>query len=514
MNRRGKRQWSSVCSLVSLSILGLWIPQRASGQEAACTVDGVQFDYGETTQINGTETLLLINARLCQEGTLLLADRMRQETDSIYFFTGNVRIIEERDTIYADVVRYDEKTKIGLASGNVLMSDGAVRLRSVSTRYYSEEKRSEFDSGVEYTDSLTVLKSDTGTYWSDEAVAEFSGHVELRQLDLYLEADSIHYGRETEIMQATGNVVVERLKEVADSLDIDPEEWLDSSRNIIGFSSSEDRSLLFSDRAFYDGTVDSSRVSGDVFLLRLQADSTATDTLMVEAGTMIITRDLSGDRVIAIDSVSVVESGFSLVGDSLVYVRTNDGITEHMNSRMYGGPKAWVSDSQVTSDSLQIWGSHGAVDSLRATGTVFVASMDSALARIQQVKGRMMVAYFAQDSLRTMVVNPNAEALYYIEPNPGDSVVAVRTSADWIELSFEHGDVTDVRVVKGIEGTLYPEDLVDQVENLSGYIWEPERRPDRNRKQQELNRRIGLQAARPGTNAQFPGGNRVIGEND
>jgi len=376
------------------------------------------------------------------------------------------------------------------------MSDGSVILQSTSATYYADEKRTVFDSRVQYADSSTVLTSDSGTYLSDEAQANFYGGTHLRQKDLYLEADSINYARETDIMLAGGNVFVERTDEEVDSLTTKRSNWFGAGGEILGFSDTSDRSILFSDHIYYDGAVDSSWISGNVFLLRLQADSTATDSLMVKSRAMILTRGEEGDQVIAIDSVIVSENNFSVIGDSLVYDRLIVGDVERIESRMFGSPISWLNDSQINSDSLRIWGSEGAIDSLRATGGVFVASRDTSVEHIQQLKGRTLSAYFEEDSIRTMTVRPNAEALYYIEPSPDDSVVAVRTSADQIDFTFEHGAVVNVNAISGVEGTLYPDNLLDQVQDLADFAWTPERRPSRVLLREELVLRNRMRAER------------------
>lgn len=473
-----------------LLLLLVWIvntPRKAVARQEETSLEVVfEAERGETTEVNGIVTSMLINANFQQGDTYLRADSARQEGPTDYFFTGNVRIVERGDTVYADVVRYNSETKIGRASGNVSMSDGSVILLSTAATYHAKEKRTEFASGVQYADSSTVLTSETGTYLSDESRATFYGRIRLRQKDLYLEADSINYARQTDVLRAGGNVVVERTDNKADSLATDRNDWFGADGQIFGFGDATDRSVLFSDHIYYDGAVDSSWISGNVFLLRLRVDSTATDSLMVKARAMILTRSEEADQVIAIDSVIVSENNFSVIGDSLVYDRLVDGDVERIESRMFGSPIAWLNESQINSDSLQIWGSEGAIDSLRATGGIFVASMEPSIDHIQQLKGRTLSVYFEEDSIRTMTVRLNAETLYYIEPNPGDSVVAVRTSADQIDFTFEDGVVVDIHEFVGIEGTFYPDNLLDQVQDLVGFAWAPERRPSRALLREEL----------------------------
>lgn len=467
----------------------------------------VQWDEAERSVVDGVEIIHLINARVRQGETFLRADRMIDEGANVRLFTGNVRIIERGDTVYADVVRYDSDLKIAYASGTIHMTDGAVSLRSTSAVYYSDEKRTVFDTGVQYADSLTLLTSHRGVYWSEESQANFSGDVRLRQKDLYVEADSVSYSREEDVFFAEGNVVVDRLDAVEEdavpeatgledagpeavgTVEIDPNSWVSASNEILGFVDAEARSLMFSDIVTHDGRVDSSWVFGSVLLLRTRDGESGTDSLMVMAQSMILSRSAGGDKVIAMDSVSVVETNFSVVGDSLVYDRSGRNQDDRFETRMFGDPIAWLADSQITADTLQVWGRASSNDSLLASGNVFVASLDTTINKIQQLKGRSLTAYFERDTLRTMKVSPNAEALYYIEPDPGEPTVAIHSTADRIEFTFEEGTIVDVRAVSGVQGTFYPENLIDQAQDLVGYAWEPDRRPKRKEMLDELSRR-------------------------
>jgi lipopolysaccharide export system protein LptA len=432
----------------------------------------------DTRRVDGVDVGVLLEAILSQDSTVVSADQLIVEKENQYHLSGHVVISERGDTVRADIVRYDGNNKIGRASGNVILSDGASTLRSVSATYYSNEKRAEFLEGVEYSDSTTLLVSDRGAYRSEESIADFFGNVRLRQKDLYLEADSIHYERDPDLMQAFRRVVVDRFEGDVDSTYADRTRWRDFTGTLTGFAAEADRSLLYSDRVFYDGAIDSSWVEGDVLLLRTERREASIDSLLVTADAMVLTRTDVRDRVVASGSVVIAESEFAAIADSLRYDRTSPDGTDRAETHLIGRPRAWVNDSQITSDTLKVFGTQGSVDSLRAIDNLFVASEDTTIGRIQQLKGRAMTAYFENDSLRTMRVGPNAEALYYIEPNEGEPIVAVVASGDRIDFAFRGGEAEHVQVRSDIQGTLYPNEIIDQARTLEGYVWEPDRRPN------------------------------------
>ena len=90
------------------------------------------------------------------------------------------------------------------------------------------------------------------------------------------------------------------------------------------------------------------------------------------------------------------------------------GLPERDRIFLYGSrPSVWADGAQITGDSLAVFASGGAADSLTVRGTAFAARVDSTLGRLQQIAGAQMLGRFDGDELRRLDVWPNAQALYY-----------------------------------------------------------------------------------------------------
>ena len=394
--------------------------------------------------------------------TELIALTGFQESEFRFKFVGEVRIVELGDTLYADTVVYFTDTQVGEASGNVLITDGRVVLTAPDAIFYRDEKRTVFNNGVQFEDSTTVLTSRFGTYWSKEARAEFDSRVELRQDSLYVSADTLTYLRDLEETRARGHVYVER-----------------TDGELV---------TIFANTLFHSGLTDSSHFAGNVDMLQVSSDSTGIDSLFVKSQHLYLTQSDTTVNVVATDSVEVIQGNFSVISDTLTYIRSKDGAS--VLTRSYGSPVAWLDLTQITSEDLRLTRVNGLLDSLRADGNVFVAEYDSLLSRVQQLKGRTLVGLFENDSLRTMMVSPNAEALYYMEaPDEGEQK-ATRLSSDRIVFSFKNGELIKIGSYVDLDGEYYPANIVDQAKNLSGYRWEPERRPDNSKFREAWLRRV------------------------
>lgn len=431
-----------------LIFLGLFLGVHAArGQDAdSSTVRQVGLQARECGLREGRRECF--NATLTEKSSTITADRVIMEGNEIFLFEDRVRIVDEGDTLTADYVRYDRSARIGQAVGSVRLGDGDVVVLAPEGDYDTPAKRADFRSGVTLVDSASTLTSLTGSYWSDEHRAKFAGSVRLEQDSLRMAADSLVYLREVRFAEAWSDVVIQRL-------------------------AGETLTWALGDHTVNDEESGRSVVRGDVLLLRVTGDSTSTDSLWIRAGSIDFTRSDSLETITAVDSVRIIGGDFAALADSVVYRIRG----ELRQTRFFGSPIAWFGSAQVQGDSLRVMGHGEGLDSLVVSGAARLALRDSSAAPMQQLKGRRMEGRFERDSLRTLTVFSNAEALYHMESSERPDAGAVKTSGDRVLLNLDGGKVTDIRIFEGVEGTYYPSSLVDENLRLEGVSWYPDRRP-------------------------------------
>ncbi len=409
----------------------------------------------------GTSVQMLIgNVRLRQEETRLRADRATQYPDrDEILFVGNVVVFERGDTLSANRLLYNRTSKISRASGSVRLTDGDVVVTAPSAVYNTRNKRTDFREGVILVDSASVLVSDTGTYWSESKRAAFAGNVRLETDDASVIADSVDYERETEVSRARGNVFVYSFETSVDSLATD----------------TTSATALVADWAFNDRRTSRERLGGNVLLFQVRFDSSSVDTLLMNSESLRIEKSDTLNRMWSTGGVRIWNMDMSATADSVFYeTRTSAGVRRE-TIHLFDDPVSWFQSSQIYGDTLRIASTGGEPDSLTVKGHTFLAESDSVLARIHQVKGRDLVGRFLGAGNRRMIVEPNAEALYFLKDGKAPNG-AVRTTADRIAFVFVDDSLRHVRAEGGVEGSYFPEDqLSDQ--QLEGFRWMQERRP-------------------------------------
>lgn len=250
---------------------------------------------------------LFDNVRVQQDTTRLRSNfALRYLEREELLFTGDVVIYERGDTLRADTVRYNKRTKVGRAWSNVRLTDGEVTVRAPRATYYTEDKRSVFPDSVTLVDSTRVLRARSGTYWSNARRAEFQGNVRLTDPETHLEADSLTYYRDRERSIASGRVFIRRVG-------ADEEAPQDTTR----------RTYLFGQWVDNQEQNRYSHVQGNALLVRVRTDSTGapTDTLLVRGRRLEAFRTDTHRRLIAVDSVRIWQADLAAVADSTVYDR-------------------------------------------------------------------------------------------------------------------------------------------------------------------------------------------------
>ncbi|MEM1042807.1 MAG: OstA-like protein [Bacteroidota bacterium] len=433
---------------------------------------------------------------------------------------GDVRLADDEAELFSNSVthfrsegraEFDEPVRL-------VERDGSAVLTSERGRYLSGTKEAFFRDNVRLVDSLSVLTSERGRYGTEDKRADFSGNVRLRhRQSTRVEADSLTHFRTPEVSVARGDVLVERFGGRRDDEDAEP----DTTR----------RTLLFGEQAFHDERARFSRVEIDPLLVRLQADSAGIDTLLVRADILEASQpDSVGgrppppgatfQRLVARRSVRLYGPSLAAVGDSAVFNRvefeadsaaagspatdslaTDSTPTDSLATGsaatdpaagptddevwLFRDPVGWMNArgstlvTEVSGDSIRVTARSEAVDSVRVLGRAFAARPDSLLGRVNQMRGRQMLALFAQDSLRWMHVWPNAESAFFRADSAGALEGAVRLSADSLAFRFDGDALRRVQGTRGIEGTYYDAGLVPSPLRLDGFRYAPERRPTR-----------------------------------
>jgi len=458
-----------MCKIFCLIAFVLLIGASARAQEAdekrseERIVEILNADSARATNVDGDPADILIGHVAIKQGdTFVNADRaVRFKTKDQIIFEGDVTIVDEGDSLRADRVVYESDVKTGLGTGNVRWSDGEVAITSSLAHYSVDDKIAEFEKDVVMQDSTTTVLSLYGTYDVDSRIASFRDDVYLEQRRLALTADALTHERESGLTTATGKVWIFRMSD-ANSDDDDA------------------RVLLAADTASSERDSGINRLTGRAGLVRIDPDSTDSDTLVVRSSSVVVEFTDSTEAFDARENVRFWRKRLSGQADSLRYTSVSDATSGRSSIRMIGDPFVWSPHAQVNGDTVDVHTENGAVRNLEAYENAYVGFQDSTHDFIQQLRGRRLEAFFRNDSLTSLTVRPNAEALYFaVDSSSTEDLSALRFTSMQITLRFAQGDIERIVASEGVEGDVQELEEDTPRPTLKGFRWLLEERPRR-----------------------------------
>jgi lipopolysaccharide export system protein LptA len=356
-------------------------------------------------------------------------------------FTGNVHLVQGNVLVWCDrAIQHLSQNKVELI-GRVKVVRDTVTLTAIRGMYYGDTKKADCEGAVRLETRNVVLLADFGTYYTEEKRAFFHNHVSVIDSSTTIFSDELTYLENERKSIAVHNV---RVDNTGNNIKLFGEylEHYDSTRYTV--------------------------VTQHPRMMQIDTSSKGViDTLVVKSA-MMESYDDSTKKLIVTDSVAMVRGPMSVRCGWARYFTKQDLI------ELRKEPIVWYEDNQTTGDSISLHLSHGKLQRATIKGRTFALSLsDSAYpSRYNQLTGRKIELFFSDDKIERMQVDQNAISLYFLydgkDPNGCN-----KTSGDAITMTFVAGKIDQIRIVKGIEGIYYSENMVARNEskyNLEGFL--------------------------------------------
>lgn len=326
--------------------------------------------------------------------------------------------------------------------GHVKIVRDTTTITSDQGKYFGNEKRAEVSSNVRLVRGGSVLTSLFGTYYVDEKRSHFSGNVQMVDTASAISCNELTNFESESKSIAVGNTRVVNLS---------------NSATILGDS------LIHFERSRY------SIVPRNPKLIQIDTSSSGKiDTLVVISKVMESYQD-SSERFIAIDSVAMARGELSArSGRTTFLVKKDLIILQHQ-------PIVWEGLHQITGDSIVVTLENKKLRTVYVRGHAVAISRSDIRYhdRYDQLTGREMTMYFANDQLERVFVNTTATSMYYLYDNDKPNG-ANKSSGDRITIDFVEGKIDQIKIVGGVQGQYFPEKMLAHREsqyNLDGFKW-------------------------------------------
>jgi lipopolysaccharide export system protein LptA len=190
------------------------------------------------------------------------------------------------------------------------------------------------------------------------------------------------------------------------------------------------------------------------------------DTVPPNTADTIKTRSIK-----AYHHVRVFKSNMQAIADSLFYTAADSTL------RWYGSPILWSQGSQQTGDTIYVRLKNNKLNTLQVLENGFMVNVNADSAKFNQVKGKLITAFFKNGEMSNMFVDGNAESIYYSRDKDSVYTDMSQTVSARIKILFKNKEITDLLTIKDPEGVRIPVKELTEEKMLTGFIWRPEFRP-------------------------------------
>ncbi len=172
----------------------------------------------------------------------------------------------------------------------------------------------------------------------------------------------------------------------------------------------------------------------------------------------------------AYHNVRVYKTNLQAKSDSLFFAAADSTL------RLYQNPILWSDSSQQAGDTIHVQFKHKKINTAQVFPNAFIVSQESDTTKFNQIKGKVVTAFFNDGEIRNLYVDGNAESIYYDKKENGDYQQNQTVSAR-IRVIFAEKEISTVKTIKAVEGTFLPAGKTPKEAMLTGFIWKPELRP-------------------------------------
>ena len=419
-------------------------------------------------------------------------ESIREVSGNVILTQGNVRITCSK------AIQYLSRNDAELI-GNVVATQDTLTIKTERGFYYGNLRKTSSNSGVILDDKKVILTADSGEYFFDENRAVFQSNVKLFDTASTLTSQQLTYLRNEDRAIATNNVkIIDSANTIfADTIDHFRKKQITFASGNVVIKNNENNSFVFGEH-LEDYRQDKYTIIDKLPML-VQVDTSRStdslgfetirlDTLFIQCKVMEVFRE-PVQKFIATDSVIIIRDLFSSKNDLTVYLKDEEKIITQKISDEHNQPVLWYDNSQLTGDSITIYIEDKRIRELDVDGNAFMVSQNKNFnQRFDQSSASGIKMFFEDNKIQRAEFFGNVYSIYYLYEEEQPNGLMKANSKDAVIL-FEDNEVSEVKLYGNPGSEYYPEQQVYGNEKsylLPKFIIINER-PDKQKMYEQLN---------------------------
>ena len=433
-----------------------------------------------------------------------------------FIATGMVNV-KQGDSInlFCDSLNYDGITKKFSSYGSVKFINDDMELNSNVLFFNRNNNEVYFNDNGEIIDSLSTIESKKGKYFINQKKYEFEENVVITNPDYQIRSNMMDYFLESEKAFFYKYSTI-----VTNEYNIFCNDGFYDTKNKIGIFKKEakissDKRIIFGDSIFFDENkqfasasnnikiIDKKEnliINGDYAEVFEKLDSalitknpmainiTKNDSLFIKADTLYSIGKEDNRKVIGYFNVRFFNGSMSGKSDK-IEIDKSLGITTLSRKKLSNrqiqilseneinklNPVIWDGNSQISGDEIILKEdlNKNIIDSLKISNNSFIVEIDTIGngKNYNQMKGIKLYGKIIDNSIDRIKIDKNAELIYYMYDDNNELIGIDKAISSSILISFKEDEINDIIFLNQPEGTLYPEDKLEENEKiLFGFI--------------------------------------------
>lgn len=426
-------------------------------------------------------------------GRVVNGESIREVSGNVILTQGNVRITCRK------AIQYLSRNDAELI-GDVVATQDTLTIKTERGFYYGNLRKTSSNSGVILNDKKVILTADNGEYFFDENRAVFQSNVKLFDTTSTLTSQQLTYLRNEDRAIATNNVkIVDSVNTIfADTVDHFRKTQITFASGNVVIKNNENNSLVFGEHL--EDYRQNKYTIIDKLPMLVQVDTSKStdslgfetirlDTLFIQCKIMEVYRE-PVQKFIATDSVIIIRDLFSSKNDLTVYLKDEEKIITQKISDEHNQPVLWYDNSQLTGDSITIYIEDKRIRELDVDGNAFMVSQNKNFnQRFDQSSASSIKMFFEDNKIQRAEFFGNVYSIYYLYEEEQPNGLMKANSKDAVIL-FEDNEVSEVKLYGSPGSEYYPEQQVNGNEKsylLPKFIF-INGRPDKQKMYDQLHR--------------------------
>lgn len=413
-----------------------------------------QFEAFGTVRVEQGDTLFLYGSYLQYDGnTQLLKVR------------NNVRLVNRDVTLFTDSLDYDRLNNIGYYFDGGMLVDTLNELTSYWGQYEPSKQLALFRDSVKLTNSKFVMFTDTLLYNTNNKVATILGPTRIESDSATIYSTKGWYNTNTEqsllldqsrIVNKEGNRTL-----IGDSISYHKKEGYGEIFGNMFLQDTIKKIILTGNYGFYNEITNYAMATDSARAI----EYSQPDSLFLHADTLKLITDSVYREIKGYYNVRFFRPDLQGVCDSLIF-KTKDSILY-----MYKNPVLWNETNQIAGDSISIFFNDSTIDRAHIRPNAFsIEQKDST--HFNQLKGRSLKAFFQGKQIKHILVEGNAESIFYPEEKDKSTMGMNQTESSYLSIDFKDKKIEKLKLWPKATGKMVPlADLKPDQGKLRDFEW-------------------------------------------